>query len=158
MYLRKKKFRSGNTGIIVVEKINGKMKELVTIGITNDEKEIEVLLSKGRDWIEKEISRRQPRLDLFGEETKEKEEELKTARRFISQIKNITINGADIILDKVFASIGFNQIEDKVFRSLVKSRLSYPVSKSATVEYLKNHFDKDVSLSKIYWYMDKLRD
>ena len=158
MYLRKKKFRSGNTGIIVVEKINGKMKELVTIGITNDENEIEGLLSKGRDWIEMEKSRRHPRLDLFGEESKEKEEELRTARKFISQIKNITINGADIILDKVFASIGFNQIEDKVFRSLVKSRLSYPVSKSATVEYLKNHFDEDVSLSKIYRYMDKLRD
>ena len=33
-----------------------------------------------------------------------------------------------------------------VFRQLVKARLAYPVSKSATVEYLKNHFDEDVSL------------
>ena len=158
MYLRKKKYPSGNIGIIVVEKFNGHMKELHTVGIAKDESEIDELLSKGRDWIEREQLRRQPRLDLFGEESKEKEEELKTARRFISQIKNITINGADIILDKVFASIGFDRIEDNVFRSLVKSRLSYPVSKSATVEYLKNHFDEDVSLSKIYRYMDKLRD
>ena len=126
------------------------MKELHTVGIAKEANEIDELLTKGRDWIEQEMARRQPRLDLFGEESKEKEEELKTAKRFISQIKNITINGTDIILDKVFASIGFNQIEDKVFRSLVKSRLSYPVSKSATVEYLKNHFDEDVSLSKIY--------
>ena len=43
-----------------------------------------------------------------------------------------------------------------VFRQLVKARLAYPVSKSATVEYLKNHFDEDVNLSRIYRYMDKL--
>lgn len=33
MYIRKKKYPSGNIGIIVVEKNNGKMKELTTIGI-----------------------------------------------------------------------------------------------------------------------------
>ncbi len=38
----------------------------------------------------------------------------------------------------------------------MKARLSYPTSKAATVEYLKNHFDDDVSLSKIYRYLDKL--
>lgn len=41
-------------------------------------------------------------------------------------------------------------------RQLVKARLAYPASKAATVEYLKNHFDEDVSLSKIYRYLDKL--
>ena len=45
-----------------------------------------------------------------------------------------------------------------IFRKLVKARLSYPASKSATVEYLKNHFDDDVSLSKVYRYLDKLSD
>ena len=33
MYIRKKKYPSGNLGIIVVKKVNGKMKELATIGI-----------------------------------------------------------------------------------------------------------------------------
>ena len=76
----------------------------------------------------------------------------------LSCITNISINGADLILDRVFDNIGFNRIEDIVFRQLVKARLAYPVSKSATVEYLKNHFDEDVSLSKIYRYLDKLSD
>jgi hypothetical protein len=40
----------------------------------------------------------------------------------------------------------------------VKARLAYPTSKAATVEYLKNHFDEDVDLSKIYRYLDKLSD
>ena len=36
--------------------------------------------------------------------------------------------------------------------------MAYPTSKAATVEYLKNHFDEDVDLSKIYRYLDKLSD
>ena len=43
-----------------------------------------------------------------------------------------------------------------MFRKLVKARLSYPASKTGTVEYLKNHFDDDVNLSRIYRYLDKL--
>lgn len=75
-----------------------------------------------------------------------------------SCISNITIDGADLILDRVFDKIGFNRIEYDVFRKLVKARLSYPANKAATVEYLKNHFDEDISLSKIYRYLDKLSD
>ena len=68
MYIRKKKYPSGNIGIIVVEKINGKMKELVTIGIAKSDDEVETLLSRGHEWIDRERERRHPRLDLFGEE------------------------------------------------------------------------------------------
>ena len=52
--------------------------------------------------------------------------------------------------------MGFNRIEDEFFRKLVRVRLSYPASKAATVEYLKNHFDEGIDLSKIYRYLDKL--
>lgn len=33
MFIRKKKYPSGNVGVIVVEKVNSKMNELSTIGI-----------------------------------------------------------------------------------------------------------------------------
>ena len=33
------------------------------------------------------------------------------------------------------------------FRGCVKARFSYPASKAALLEYLKNHFDEDVNLS-----------
>ena len=39
MFIRKKRHRSGNIGVIVVEKIGGKMKELVTIGVAYNEDE-----------------------------------------------------------------------------------------------------------------------
>ena len=76
----------------------------------------------------------------------------------VSNIDNILINGAELILNRVFDRIGFNKIEDDVFRKLVQSRLSFPASKAATVEYLKNYYDEDVDLSKIYCYLDKLND
>lgn len=158
MYVRKKKYPSGNIGVIVVEKINGKMKELVTIGIAKTDEEVDALVSQSRMWIDREQQRRHPRLDLFGNERKRCEQELMNSELFLSNITNITIDGADLILDRVFDNVGFNRIEDEIFRKLVKARLSYPASKSATVEYLKNHFDDDVSLSRIYRYLDKLSD
>jgi len=158
MYVRKKKYPSGNIGVIVVEKINGKMNELVTIGIAKSDEEVDALVIQGRMWIDREQRRRHPRLDLFGDERKRCEQELMNAEQLLSNITNITIDGADLILDRVFDNVGFNRIEDEIFRKLVKARLSYPASKSATVEYLKNHFDDDVSLSKIYRYLDKLSD
>lgn len=144
--------------MIVVEKIRGRMKELHTIGISDNPSEIENLIVQGREWIEKEKARRHPRFDLFGEERKACEDELRTAEQVLSCISNILLNGSDLILDRIFDRVGFNRIEDAVFRKLVKARLSCPASKAATVEYLKNHFDEDVDLSGIYRYLDKLSD
>lgn len=134
------------------------MKELIRIGIAKSDDEVDKLVSQGREWIEREQHRRHPRLDLFGEERAKYERELIDAEQLLSGITNITVDGADLILDRVFDNVGFNRIEDEIFRKLVKARLSYPASKPATAEYLKNHFDEDVSLSKIYRYLDKLSD
>ncbi len=40
MFIHKKKYPSGNTGVIVAEKVNGKMNELATIGIARHQEEI----------------------------------------------------------------------------------------------------------------------
>lgn len=158
MFIKRKKNRSGTVSIVVAEKISGYYKELATIGIARHQEEIDSLITKGQKWIDAEQERRHPRLDLFGEERKKCDAELLSAEQMLSCITNISINGADLILDRVFDNVGFNRIDDEVFRQLVKARLSYPASKAATVEYLKNHFDEDVSLSKIYRYLDKLSD
>lgn len=52
MFIRKKKYPSGNVGVIVVEKVNGKMNELTTIGIARHQEEIDALIMKGRKWID----------------------------------------------------------------------------------------------------------
>lgn len=51
MFIRKKKNRSGTTSVVVVEKKRGVFKELKTIGVSEDEDEIEKLVVKGQKWI-----------------------------------------------------------------------------------------------------------
>ena len=156
MFVKRKKNRSGTTSVVVAEKSRGNYKELVTIGIAKDSSEIDSLVNAGYEWISRENSRRYPQLDLFGEEREACDRERDEVRRVLSNVSNILLNGCDLILDRTFDRIGFNRIDDEVFRKLVKARLAYPTSKAATVEYLKNHFDEDVDLSKIYRYLDKL--
>ncbi|PKP30389.1 MAG: hypothetical protein CVT99_13780 [Bacteroidetes bacterium HGW-Bacteroidetes-16] len=68
----------------------------------------------------------------------------------LSNIEKILLNGAQLILNKVLKLTGFNAIEDDIFRQLVIARLCQPMSKLATVEYLKSHFDEDAQLHRIY--------
>ena len=118
MYVKRKKNRSGTISIVVAEKSSGNYKELITIGIAKNPEEIDTLVSEAREWIDREPKRRQPRLDLFGEERRRCQAELLSAEQMLSCITNISINGADLILDRVFDNVGFNRIEDAVFRQL----------------------------------------
>lgn len=158
MYVRRKKNKSGSSSIVIVDKSRGKYVEIKTIGISSDEPEIDLLMKQGRDWIRKQQAISQPSLDLFGEESEQKQGEIAEVERVLSQVSNVLINGTDLILNRVFDRIGFSDIQDEVLRKLVLSRLSCPASKAATVEYLKNHFDEDIDLSRIYRYLDKLGD
>lgn len=152
MFVRKKKNKSGTTSIVVVDKHGGKFKELYTVGIAHDENEINSLCAKGRQWIDNHLGQ----LSIDFEGHTKKDQEIKAAETMLNNIDSVLLNGAKLIIDKVYDSIGFNQIEDEVLRQLVVARLCQPMSKMATVEYLKSHFDEDVSLSKIYRYLDKL--
>ncbi len=76
----------------------------------------------------------------------------------VSNIDKVLHNTPQKILNRVFDSIGFNAIEDPIFRNLVLARLAFPSSKKATSEYLKSYFNEDVELHKIYRYLDKLND
>lgn len=156
MYIREKKNRSGSISIVVVEKIKGKYREVHTIGIAKNTDEISLFRQQGREWIRQYQLTHYPVLDLFGEQAQKAQQEREQVDFVIRHIDNILLNGCELILNRVFEGIGFDKIGDDIFRKLVISRLSYPASKAATVEYLKNNFDEDVNLSKIYRYLDKL--
>lgn len=152
MFVRRKKNKSGTVSIVVVDKRGGKFKELHTVGIAHDEDEITSLCAKGKQWIDNHMGQQTIDFDDFTR----KDQEVKAAETMLNNIDSILLNGAKLIIDKVYDSIGFNQIEDEVLRQLVVARLCQPMSKMATVEYLKFHFDENVSLSSIYRYLDKL--
>lgn len=153
MFIRKKKNRSGTTSIVVVDKKGNRFRELKTIGVSSDEKELNTLYLQGKKWIASYCGE----CDIFTIAEKEKEEKQVT-EYLLSNIENILINGTQLILNEVFKLVGFDAIEDEVFKHLVIARLCQPSSKSGTVDYLKSYFDEDVELHKIYRYLDRLHN
>jgi transposase len=151
MFIRKKNNPSGVISIQIIDKSEGIYRVVKTIGSSSDKETIESLYYQGKKWIENQLGLK----DLFEESNKEREEQ-QVLEYFLSNIENILLNGPQLILEKVFHLIGFDQIEDPILEQLVIARLSQPMSKSGTVEYLKSHFDQDVELHKIYRYLDKL--
>ncbi len=151
MYVRKKKNRSGSTSVVIVDKRDGIHKEIRTIGVSKDIFEIELLFQQGRKWISAHLGEQ----DIFENYNRELEEKQVTDY-LLSNVENILLNGEQLILNHVFKVTGFDALGDEIFKQLVVARLSQPMSKSATVEYLKAHFDEDVQLHQIYRYLDKL--
>lgn len=93
-------------------------------------------------------------VDVFEIHEKELEEKY-IIEYLLSNVENI-LNGTQLILNQVFKLVGFDAIEDEILKQLVIARLSQPMSKLATVDYLKSHFDQNVQLYRIYRYLDKL--
>ncbi len=151
MFIRKKKNPSGVISVQIIDKSKGKYKVVHTIGSSKDELFVDDLIKKGRQWIE--VQSGTP--DMFKQKARE-EEEKQVTEHLLSSIENVLINGTQLILDEVFKITGFDAIEDDILRQLVIARLGQPLSKSATVDYLKSYFDEDVQLYKIYRYLDKL--
>ena len=147
MFVRKKKNRSGSTSIVVVNKVLGRVNYIKTIGISSDEQEIERLFRLGQEYINNWGGQK----DIFINYDQQLNEEYLT-NHFISNIENVLLNGTQLILNRVYKRIGFDKIDDQILKHLAVARLSQPMSKAATVDYLKSHFEEDVNLSKIYRY------
>ena len=112
--------------------------------------EADSLCVQARQWIETYGG--QQLIDFDDRRGREREE----TERVVSNMDSLLINGTQLLLGRIYDSIGFNAIEDDVLRHLVIARLTQPRSKLATVDYLKSYYDEDVDLNRIYRYMDKL--
>ena len=145
MFVRKKKNPSGVISVQVIDKSQGKYRVVKTIGSSSDLSIVEALYREGLQWISDYLGQ----LDIFDNYDKEIEEE-QVVTHLISNIEHILLNGTQLILDRVFHLVGFDRIEDEVFKHLVIARICQPSSKSATVEYLKSYFDEDLKLHNIY--------
>ena len=153
MFVREKKNRSGRISVVVVSKQSGRYREVHTLGVSSDPATIKHLRQQGLLWIKQNSGLP----DLFTRNEEERFEQ-DSIDYFFNHIDNILLNGVLLLLNQVFKLIGFDRIEDTIFRQLVISRICQPSSKAATVAYLKSHFDEDVQLYKVYSYLDKLHD
>ena len=150
MYIRKKKNRSGSVSVVAVSKASGRYEEVRSFGAACTDEEVSKLYSEALHWLD--TIGNQAVIDFEDKCAREREETL----RVVNNMDAVLINGTQLLLNQVYDSIGFCQIEDEILRHLVAARVSQPCSKLATVEYLKSYYDEDVDLNRIYRYMDKL--
>lgn len=86
----------------------------------------------------------------------EADEECEYITSFMNSIDSLSLIGPELLLGKLFDEVGFNAIEDELFRHLVITRLVYPVSKLKTTDYLFKYNGLSISVYSIYRYLDKL--
>ena len=110
------------------------------------------MIVRGKDWIAHYGG--QQSIDFDGEELRREEKEM--TNHVLSNIIQTSLKCPQTIIGKIYDKIGFNVIPDGELRHLVISRICSPMSKKATVDYLRRHFKEDTSLQKIYRYLDKL--
>ncbi len=129
----------------VIAKINGKSKLIKTIGSSKDPQEIETLVKDGHHYISK----------FGGQKTLDFSDEPSLYKSVFESISSHTEVGTQLLLGKIFDDIGFNVVEDELFRRLVLSRLVYPASKMKTCDFLNRYRGVDYPVQQIYRYMDK---
>lgn len=150
MFLRKKKNRSGSISIQLISKQRGKYKLIKTIGSSDNEQQIQKLFLLGKQ----EIERLKGQSKLFISENDGFVEQVFDALDNAS-IKTV---GPEIIFGKIFDNIGFNDIQEELFRHLVIARLAFPLSKLKTIEYLYRFQGITLDIDAVYRFLDKLND
>ena len=148
MFIRKKKNKGGGISVQIVNKIKGRQHLVKTIGVTMEISVVEKLVVEAQYEIERLQGLDRMNFDLL------KEQDLLAL--FLNGIENIELVGPEMILGKIFDEIGFNSVQDSLFRHLVITRLVFPVSKLKTVDYLYQYKGMHFDVSKIYRYLDKL--
>jgi transposase len=149
MFVRKKRNKSGSTSIQIIDKNYGKYRVIKTIGSTCEPDEIDYLWRKAHQLLPDIIG--QTSLNLFQDEDRVILNFFKESNK-----PKVRVVGPERIFGTLFNNIGFNAIEDDLFRHLVITRLVYPGSKLKTIDYLRRYNGVDIDISKIYRFLDRL--
>lgn len=149
MFLRKKRNNSGSISVQILEKKERKNVLIETVGCAKTEDKLKQLEQKGLLRI-KEITP-QRSIDFFCTERDD------VISKYIEQTETLQIQsvGPERVLGKIFDSMGFNKIPEAIFRHIVLARLTYPVSKLKTTNYLQEHHGIEVDVSFIYRFLDR---
>ena len=150
MFIRKLKNRSGSISVQIISKNKGKYKVVKTIGCSHNDMKVEELVYRGKQ----EIERMSMQSKLFNFEKDILADEI------FSNLSNSSIRviGPELIFGKIYDYIGYNTIEDDLFRHLVIARLSYPLSKLKTIDYLYRYQGISLNISTVYRFLDKLNN
>jgi transposase len=146
MFVRKLKSKNNKTYIQIVDKSSGRYKVVKSFGSASNQAQEDSLVTKATHWMTHRLGVIE--LDFSNVDT--------VFQSFMDAITSVKRVGYDLLLGRIFDEIGFNQIEDDLFKDLVIARVAFPKSKLKTKEYLYRfkqiHYDED----QIYRYLDKL--
>lgn len=146
MFVRRIKHKNGKTYIQVVDKSSGRYKVIKSFGSALSEDSINTLSDKASRWVKSNSGLVE--LDF--------ENEALQINQLLNNITSHKLVGIDLVLGRIFDEVGFNKIQDELFRDLVLYRLVYPKSKLKTTEYLYRYAGKNYSQDDVYRYLDKL--
>jgi len=147
MYVRRLKSKSGKTYIQIINKNKGKYKVVKNIGSAYTEKAIQTLIDKAKQWVDSQLGIME--LDFDNQE--------KAINTFFDSITQMRLAGIELLLGKIFDDIGFDILEDEIFKQLTIYRIAFPKSKLKTVEFLRRYAQIDWNEDRIYRYLDKLQ-
>jgi transposase len=150
MFLRQKPNKSGVVSIQIIDKSSGKYQLRETIGSSSDANTISLLVEKGKRRLKEISNQRDFNFDIKSEE--------ELVDLFFHGIKELRLVGPELLLGKLFDEIGFSAVRDKLFRSLVLTRLCHPASKLKTTDYLFKYQGISIDVESIYRYLDKLQN
>lgn len=133
MFVRIKKNKSGSVSIQIIDKSTGHYRVHKTIGSSRDPNELEKLIIKGEDYIQRHSGVQKLDFQDYRIQTK----------NVLDNIHSLKLAGVDLVLGKIFDEIGFSKIEDNLYRDLVLYRLIYRGSKLKTTEFLYRYEQKE---------------
>lgn len=148
MFVRKKRNNTGSISIQVIDKSSGKYKVIKTIGCSKKLDVVEKLVLDAKKWIREYTGTLE--IDFYNEKV--------MIESVLSNIEQITVQGTELLLGKLFDEVGFNIIDDEVFKQLVISRIIYPASKLKTMDFLEMYQAYKIEKDIIYRYLDKLHN
>mgnify|MGYP001384164496 CR=1 FL=1 len=150
MFIRKKHNSSGSISVQVIQKTQGRNKILKIIGSATTQQEVEKLINLARQEIVKLTT--QPNLFIS-----ESDAAIEQAFAILNNASIRTL-GPEIIFGKIYDYIGFDQINEDMFRHLVISRIAFPLSKLKTIDYLYRYRGVMLDIDAVYRFLDKLNN
>ncbi len=150
MFIREKKNKSGSSSVQIISKSAGRYKVVKTIGSSSSQEGILLLLHQARHELSQ--IKKQPSLFLSQSDA--------NIEGFLNTLKNadVSVIGPELVFGKIYDHIGFNAINEVLFRHLVIARLAFPLSKLKTIDYLQRYQGVRLNISSIYRFLDKLNN
>lgn len=148
MFFRRKRNRSGTYSVIVEDYRDGQKVIIQPIGTSRDELRLRSLERKAQQWID---DQRGPKLPFAWEKDD-------IISDFMSTLANskVRVCGPELVYGSLYDQIGYNAIDDEMFRHLVVCRLFSPGSKLKTIGYLSRYLHVNKSVDSIYRFVDRL--